>query len=1031
MTHPHPNRKFVPQAVLTRSGKINTASASVNTTVRPVNTAGSKTTVSHPRPISNSYKKGYSQDIRPFNKYSANKNSIFNKKVNTVRVKDTTTRDRAVVSENKGKGVNVVKASACWSNPQQKEFKEKGVIDSGFSRHMTGNTCYLTEYEDYDGGFVSFRNATIENPILCNRGFGHINFKNMKKLVRGNLVRGLPSKIFENDHSCVACQKGKQHKASYKAKLMNFIRKPLHMLHMDLLGPTNVKSLMKTSYCLVVINDFSRFSWVFFLATKDRTSGILKTFITEIEDQLDHKVKVIRCDNRTEFKNNVMNQFCKMKGIKREFSVARTPQQNGVVERSNRTLIEAARTMLVDSKLPTTFWAEVFNTTCYVLNRVLVIKPHNKTPCEVICGRIPLIDFMKPFGCLVTILNTRDHLGKFDGKADEGFFVVYSMVSKAMRVFNKRTKIVEETLNIRFLENAPNVTGNGPDWAFDVDSLTISMNYVPVVIGNQTNGIARTRDNIVTGQAEKKTKHEQEYILIPICTTDPLISQDNDGKDDQDTGSEFERLLQQEKQPNGTNSFNTIGTPVSATGPSFTNDDPSSPVNAAINSEEHLFKQFSPFKNVFTLPDVPNVFSIDDTRIFGNAYDDEDVGAASGLNNLETTMNVSPIPTTGIDKDHPKDQIIRDFNSAIQTRRMTKISDEHAMVFRNKKDERGIVIRNKARLVAQGYTQEEGIDYDEVFAPVARIEAIKLFLSYASYMGFIMYKMDVKSAFSYGTIEEEVEKGLYGLHQAPKAWHETLSTYLIENRFRRGTIDKTLFIKKDKGDILLVQVYVDDIIFGSTKKSLCDEFEGLIDKRFQMSSIRELTFFLGLQVQQKEDGIFISQDKYVAKILKKFNFATVKTTSTPIESNKELVTDEEAKVVDVHLYRSMIGSLMYLTASRPDIMFATCACARFQVTPKMSHLHAVKMIFRYLKGQPKLGLWYPRDSPFDLEAFSNSDYAGASLDRKSTTGDKKELAIPGQTATGKEFSNPLMAGSLPKTISAKVSTASTNLVLLA
>ncbi|GJY02440.1 putative ribonuclease H-like domain-containing protein [Tanacetum coccineum] len=364
------------------------------------------------------------------------------------------------------------------------------------------------------------------------------------------------------------------------------------------------------------------------------------------------------------------------------------------------------------------------------------------------------------------------------------------------------------------------------------------------------------------------------------------------------------------------------------------------------------------------------------------------------------------IPTTRIDKDHPKDQIIGDLNSAIQTRKMTKISDEHAMVFRNKKDERGIVVRNKERLVAQGYTQEEGIDYDEVFAPVAKIEAIRLFLACASYMGFIVYQMDVKSDFLYGTIEEEVyvcqppgfedphfpdkvykvEKALYGLHQAPRAWYETLSTYLIENGFRRGTIDKTLFIKKDKGDILLVQVYVDDIIFGSTKKSLCDEFKGLMHKRFQMSSIRELTFFLGLQVQQKEDGIFISQDKYVDEILKKFDFATVKTTSTPMEPNKALVKDEEADSVDVHLYRSMIGSLMYLTASRPDITFVVCACARFQVTPKTSHLHAVKRIFRYLKGQPKLGLWYPRDSPFDLEAFSDSDYAGASLDRKSTTG---------------------------------------------
>ncbi|GJR88642.1 putative ribonuclease H-like domain-containing protein [Tanacetum coccineum] len=297
-------------------------------------------------------------------------------------------------------------------------------------------------------------------------------------------------------------------------------------------------------------------------------------------------------------------------------------------------------------------------------------------------------------------------------------------------------------------------------------------------------------------------------------------------------------------------------------------------------------------------------------------------------------------------------------------------------VFRNKKDERRIVVRNKARLVAQGYTQKEGINYDEVFAPVARIEAIRLFFAYASYMGFIVYQMDMKSAFLYGTIEEEVyvcqppgfedsnfpdkvykiEKALYGLHQAPRAWYETLSTYLLENGFRRGTIDKTLFIKKDKSDILLV---------------------------FHMSSMRELTFFLGQQVQQKEDGIFISQDKYVTDILKKFDYVTVKTTSTPM---KALVKYEEADNVDVHLYISMIGSLMYLTASRPDITFAVCACARFQVTPKTSHLHAVKRIFRYFKGQPKLGLWYPRDSSFDLEAFSDSDYAGASLNRKSTTG---------------------------------------------
>ncbi|GJZ12302.1 putative ribonuclease H-like domain-containing protein [Tanacetum coccineum] len=288
-------------------------------------------------------------------------------------------------------------------------------------------------------------------------------------------------------------------------------------------------------------------------------------------------------------------------------------------------------------------------------------------------------------------------------------------------------------------------------------------------------------------------------------------------------------------------------------------------------------------------------------------------------------------------------------------------------VFKNKKYERGIVIKNKARLVAQGYTQEEGIDYDEVFASVARIEAIRLFLAYASFKDFMVYQMDVKSAFLYGKIKEEVyvyqppgfedpnfydrvykvEKALYGLHQAPRAWYETLSTYLLDNGFQRGTVNKTLFIRRDKG---------------------------------------ELTFFLGLKVKRKKDGIFISQDKYVTKILKKFSFTDAKTASTPMETQKLLLKDEDGEEVDVHMSRSMIGSLMYLTSSRPNIMFVGCACARYQVNPKVSYLHAVKRIFRYLKGQPKLDLWYLKDSPFDLVPCTDSDYAVASLDRKSTTG---------------------------------------------
>ncbi|GJV67482.1 putative ribonuclease H-like domain-containing protein [Tanacetum coccineum] len=238
----------------------------------------------------------------------------------------------------------------------------------------------------------------------------------------GNLVCGLLPKLFDNGPTCVACQKGKQHKASCKTKLVSSISQPFQMLHMDLCGPTSVRSFKAQDIVLVV--------------AVDETSGILKTFITGIENQINHKVKIIRCDNGTEFKNNDMNQLCGMKGIKREFSVARTPQQNGVANRKNRTLIE---------------------------NRVLVTKPHNKTPYEPLHGRPPSISFMRPFGCPITIINTLDLLVKFDEKADEGFFVGYSINSKAFRVFNTRTRKVEENLNINFLENKPNVTGSGPE----------------------------------------------------------------------------------------------------------------------------------------------------------------------------------------------------------------------------------------------------------------------------------------------------------------------------------------------------------------------------------------------------------------------------------------------------------------------------------------------------------------------------------------------------------------------------------------
>ncbi|GJZ30373.1 retrovirus-related pol polyprotein from transposon TNT 1-94, partial [Tanacetum coccineum] len=500
------------------------------------------------------------------------------------------------------------------------------------------------------------------------------------------------------------------------------------------------------------------------------------------------------------------------------------------------------------------------------------------------------------------------HLGKFDGKADEGFYVGYSMNSKAFRVFNSRTRIVEENLHTRFSENTPNVVG--------------------------------TKESDNAGQARKETKPAKDYSLLPLWTTDPPFSQDpkssqdieskpsndNRKKVDEDPRKDNE-CKDQEKEDNVSNTNNVNN--VSLT------------VNTADTNEVNAVGS----KTSIKLPLDPNMPELEDYSIFDFSRGDEDDEVEANMNNLDTTIQVSLILTTRIHKDHPLDQIEAMQEELLQFKLQEvwtlvdlpngKRVIGSKWVFRNKKDERGIVIRNKARLVAQGYTQEEGIDYDEVFAPVARIEAIRLFLDYASFKDFVVYQMDVKSAFLYGKIEEEV--------------------YVCQ--------------------------------------PLGFEDPDFPDRVYKMSSMGELTFFLGLQVQYKKDGIFISQDKYVVEILKKFRFTVVKTASTLMETQKPLLKDKDSKEVDVHMYRSMIGSLMYLTSSRPDIMFAVCACTRYQVNPKVSHLHAVKRIFRYLKGKPKLGLWYPKDSPFDLVAYTDSDYAGASLDRKSTTKGKAKKSV--------------------------------------
>nr|GFB25267.1 putative ribonuclease H-like domain-containing protein [Tanacetum cinerariifolium] len=558
------------------------------------------------------------------------------------------------------------------------------------------------------------------------------------------------------------------------------------------------------SYFLVVTDDYSRFTWVFFLATKDETTPILKTFITGLENQLSLKIKVIRSDNGTEFKNNDLNQFCRIKGIKREFSVPITPQQNGITERKNRTLIEAARTIMANSLLPVSFWAEAVNTACYVQNRVLVTKPHNKTPYELLHAKTPSINFMRSFGYHVTILNTLDSLGKFEGKFDEGILVRYSVNSKAFRVFNSRTRIVQETLHVNILENKPNIVCSGPTWLFDIDSLTRTMNYQPVTTGNQTNPSVGFQDKFDAKKAGEEI--DQQYMLFLMWYSGSTNPYNNDG-DVAFDGKELNAAcaIVPTIGQNSSNSTNTF----SATGPS----------NAAASPTYGK----SLFINASQLPDMPELEDI--------TYSDheDDVGAEADFNNLETSITVSPIPTIRFYKDHPVSQIIGDLSLTTQTRSMTRVVQDQGGLSQMFNDDFHTCMFTCFLL------QEEPNRVHQALKDPSWIEAMhEELLQFKMQKVWILVDLPYrKRAIGFEDPDHpnnvyKVVKALYGLHQAPRAWYETFANYLLENGFQRCKIDQTLFIKRQKGDILLVQIYVDDIIYGATNKDLCKSFEKLM-----------------------------------------------------------------------------------------------------------------------------------------------------------------------------------------------------------
>ena len=778
------------------------------------------------------------------------------------------------------------------------------------------------------------------------------------------MVVGVKDVIFEKDKLCSACQAGKQVASPHPYKSMMSTSRPLELLHMDLFGPTTYKSLGGNLYCLVIVDDYTRYTWTFFLDDKGKTVEIFKKFAKRAQNEFESTLVKIRSDNGTEFKNTQIEDFCEERGIKHEFSSTYTPQQNGVVERKNKTLITLARAMLDEYGTPEKFWAEAINTACHASNRVYLHRLLKKTPYELLIGRKPNVSYFRVFGCKCFIYKKKERLGKFEKRCDIGFLVGYASNSKAYRVFNNATGFVEETCDVEFDESNGS---QGEDISCDD-------------VGDEP--LRDAMKNMAIGDIKPKEDDEDvPSTSIPHTSMAPQVDKDED-KDDQPLPSHDVHISQEEAQAQAQDVGPPQNTPQQPQ-VKHTHISKDHPIDLIIGSPSRgvqtRSRQCASFCEHYSFVSCSEPTHVDE------ALTDPDwvMAMQEELNNF--TRN-----EVWILEERPQDKNI------IGTK----------WVFRNKQDEHGVVVRNKARLVAQGFAQVEGLDFGETFAPVARLEAIRILLAFASHHNIKLYQMDVKSAFLNGLINELVYveqppgfkdprypnhvyrlvKALYGLKQAPRAWYERLRDFLINQGFKIGRVDTTLFTKIIDNELFLCQIYVDDIIFGSTNKEFCKEFGDMMSKEFEMSMIGELNYFLGFQIKQLKEGTFIHQEKYTRDILKKFKMEECKPIKTPMPTNGHLDLDETGKSIDQKLYRSMIGSLLYLTASRPDIMFSVCMCARFQANPKESHLSAVKRILRYLKHTPSIGLWYPKGASFVLLGYSDSDFAGCRVDRKSTSG---------------------------------------------
>nr|GEW04278.1 hypothetical protein [Tanacetum cinerariifolium] len=756
-----------------------------------------------------------------------------------------------------------------------------------FIRDLKGNDL-LTRSRGTDLYSITLQDTNSPNPICL--------------MAKNDIVVGLPNLKFVKDHLCSSCELGKAKRKSFHTKITPSSKRLLQLLHMDLCGPMRVASINGKRYVLVIVDDYSRYTWTHFLRSKDETPEVLIDFLRLVQRGLQAQVRIVRTNKGTEFLNQTLHAYFAAEGIHHQMSVARTPEQNGVVERRNRTLVEAPQTMLSAAKVPLFFWAEAIATACFTQNRSLVIPRHDKTPYHIINNQKLSVKFFHIFCSLSYIIRDGENLDKMKEKSDACIFVGYSTQSRAYRVFNKRTRVIMEMIHVNFDEL--------PQMASDHVSSDPALN----VKGWHLNTVVSKSSTVSTADAlnqrqQHTTPLNTHTTPLPTCqvpTHAPTVTSP-------ENMNQVE-MVEEYAQVENDEFINILCTPVQDRGETSSRHVDSSNMHAFYqhHPSEHRWTKDHPLEQVIRNPSQ-SVRTRRQLESDGEMCMFALTVSRTEPKNIKKAMADSAWIESIQEELHQFDRL--DVWELVD-RLLCKNVINMKWLWKNKRDEENTVIRNKSRLMAKGYAQKEGVDFEESFAPVARLEAVRLFIAFDAHKSFTVYQIDVKITFLYGPLKEEVyvnqpdgfvdpyhpdkvyhlKKALYGLKQAPRAWYDELSNFLVSKGFSKV-------------------------------------------------------------------------------------------------ATKHLDTDLSGTPVDQTKYHSMVGALMYLTASRPDIMHATCYCARYQAKPTEKHLTAVKRIFRYLKDTIHMGLWYLKDTGFKLTAFSDSDHAGCQDSRKSTSGEAEYVSL--------------------------------------